>query len=127
MGWQKAFRNFLFMTLCLPVISLLCVIKSYQFQTVYELLRHNIAEGSDVGSVTTSSNASDDTEPPVTIAFAEDIEMERKLFGVRDEWRPYMNEEEIRVKVNRPEGEREVCRTRVKLVERVHYCGCPSG
>ena len=37
---------------------------------------------------------------PDHLAFTHDIEMERKYFGNRDEWKPYLEESTIRVKLD---------------------------
>lgn len=95
MKWKVTLRNVLFLLLYLPIFSLLCVIKAYQAKTMIELIWHNVAEQQPL-----ISNENVTENVPITIAFTDDIEIERRYFGNRDEWRPYLEEQTLKVKFN---------------------------
>lgn len=91
---------------------------------MYELIRHNVG---DNRSTTIEENIAE--IKPITIAFTHDIEMEKKYFGNREEWKPYLEEPTIRVKFDmKPEvtPNRGNCRAKAMPQPRQH-CGCPNG
>lgn len=94
-----------------------------------ELIWHNIADHQPLVS---NENVTENV--PVTIAFTDDIEIERRYFGNRDEWKPYLEEQTIKVKFNlrvEEEGPPDMHSSRhhnkCKGPPPPKKCGCPPG